>query len=53
MYNILKINLGDKEAKALIEYLESHVEKSFEKEIYQRRFACITIRIKRSKIGNN
>lgn len=35
MYNILKIKLGDKEAKALIEYVESHVEKSFEKEIHR------------------
>jgi demethoxyubiquinone hydroxylase (CLK1/Coq7/Cat5 family) len=33
MYNILKIKLGDKEAKALTEYVENHVEKSFEKEI--------------------
>jgi hypothetical protein len=32
MYNILKIKLGDKEAKALTEYVENHVEKSFEKE---------------------
>lgn len=35
MYNILKIKLGEKEAKALTEYVESHVEKSFEKEIYR------------------
>lgn len=33
MYNILKIKLGDKEAKALTEYVENHVEKSLEKEI--------------------
>lgn len=33
MYNILKIKLGEKEAKALTEYVENHVEKSLEKEI--------------------
>lgn len=33
MYNILKIKLGEKEAKALTECVESHVEKSLEKEI--------------------
>ena len=33
MYNILKVKLGESEAKALTEYVENHVEKSFEKEI--------------------
>ena len=33
MYNILRIKLGESEAKALTEYVENHVEKSFEKEI--------------------
>ena len=32
MFNILKVKLGEKEAKALTEYVESRVEKSFEKE---------------------
>lgn len=32
MYNILKGKLGENEAKALTEYVESKVEKSFEKE---------------------
>lgn len=32
MYTILKGKLGENEAKALTEYVESKVEKSFEKE---------------------
>ena len=32
MFNILKVKLGEKEAKALTEYVESQVEKSIEKE---------------------
>ena len=32
MYNILKGKLGEKEAKALTEYVESHVERTLEKE---------------------
>ena len=32
MFNILKMKLGEKEAKALTEYVESRVEKSIEKE---------------------
>lgn len=32
MYNILKGKLGESEAKALTEYVESKVEKSIEKE---------------------
>ncbi len=32
MYNILKKKLGDNEAQALTEYVESKVEKSIEKE---------------------
>jgi hypothetical protein len=32
MFNILKVKLGEKETKALTEYVESRVEKSFEKE---------------------
>ena len=32
MYNILKTKLGENEAKALTEYVEDKVEKSFEKE---------------------
>ncbi|WP_395052779.1 hypothetical protein [Flavobacterium sp.] len=33
MYNILKVKLGESEAKALTEYVENRVEKTFEKEI--------------------
>ena len=33
MYNILKVKLGESEAKALTEYVENRVEKNFEKEI--------------------
>lgn len=32
MYNILKVKLGENEAKALTEYVETKVEKSLEKE---------------------
>ena len=32
MYNILKGKLGENEAKALTEYVESKVEKTFDKE---------------------
>jgi hypothetical protein len=32
MFNILKVKLGEKETKALTEYVESQVEKSIEKE---------------------
>ena len=32
MFNILKVKLGEKEAKALTEQVESRVEKSLEKE---------------------
>jgi demethoxyubiquinone hydroxylase (CLK1/Coq7/Cat5 family) len=32
MFNILKVKLGENEAKALTEYVESQVEKSVEKE---------------------
>ena len=32
MYNILKVKLGEKEAKALTEYVESKVENSIKKE---------------------
>ncbi len=32
MYNILKVKLGESEAKALTEYVETKVEKSLEKE---------------------
>ena len=32
MYNILKVKIGESEAKALTEYVETKVEKSLEKE---------------------